>query len=61
MKYDSKVSSLQEWDDIKLMTVDGIHGIFTSYEMRTGQNGPSKKEALVHMDQKFHEILPWTS
>ena len=27
------------------MTVDELHGIFTSYEMRTGQNGSSKKEA----------------
>ena len=34
-KYDSKVSSLEELDDIKLMTVDELHGIFISYEMRT--------------------------
>ena len=27
------------------MTVDEIHGIFTTYEMRTRQNGSSKKEA----------------
>ena len=26
------------------MTVDELHGIFTSYEMRTRQNGSSKKE-----------------
>ena len=45
MRYDSKVSSLEEQDDLKLMTVDELHGIFTSYEMRTRQNGSSKKEA----------------
>ena len=45
MKYDSNVSTLEDWDNIKLMTVDEIHGIFTSYEMRTRQNGSSKKEA----------------
>ena len=45
MKYDSKVSTLEEWDDIKVMTVDELHGIFTTYEMRIGQNGSSNKEA----------------
>ena len=27
------------------MTVDELHGIFTAYEMRKGQNEPSRKEA----------------
>ena len=45
MKYDSKVSTLEERDDLKLMTIDELHGIFTTYEMRTRQNGSSKKEA----------------
>ena len=35
MNYESKVSTLEEWDDLKLMTVDVLRGIFTSYEMRT--------------------------
>ena len=38
MKYDSKVSSLEERDDLKLMTIDELHGIFTAYEMRKGKN-----------------------
>ena len=45
MKYDSKVSTLEEWDDLDDMTIDEIHGIFTAYEMRTGLNEPSRKEA----------------
>ena len=45
MNYDSKVCTLEEWDDLKIMTVDELHGIFTAYEMRTCQNGSSKKEA----------------
>ena len=45
MKYDSKVSSLEEQDDLKLMIVDELHGIFTAYEMKTWKNGSSKKEA----------------
>ena len=45
MKYDSKVTTLAERDDLKLVTVDELHGIFTACEMRTGQNGSTKKEA----------------
>ena len=35
MKYDSKVSTLEERDDLDLMIVDELHGIFSAYEMRT--------------------------
>ena len=35
MKYDSKVSTLEERDDLDDMIVDELHGIFTAYEMRT--------------------------
>ena len=38
MKYDSKVSTLEEWDNLDAMTVDELHGIFIAYEMRMGQN-----------------------
>ena len=43
--YDSKVSTLEEQDDLDDMPVDEIHGIFIAYEMRTGHNEPSRKEA----------------
>ena len=39
MRYDPKVSTLEERDDLKNVTMDELHGIFTAYEMRTGQNG----------------------
>ena len=45
MKYDSKVSTLEERDDLDLMTVDELHGIFSAYDKRTRQYGPSNKEA----------------
>ena len=45
MKYDSKVSTLEEQYDLDLMTINEPHGIFTTYEMRIGQNGQSKREA----------------
>ena len=53
MKYDSKVSTLEERNDIKLMIVDELHGIFTVYEMRTGQDGPSKKEATFKASKEL--------
>ena len=52
MKYDSNVSTLEERDDLKLMTIDEIHGICTSYEMRMGQNDSSKKEAVFKVSSK---------
>ena len=45
MKYDSKVSTLEEWDDLDDVTVDELHGIVTAYEMITRLNEPSRKEA----------------
>ena len=45
MKYDSKVSTLEEQDDLDALIVDELHGIFTAYEMRIAQNDSSRKEA----------------
>ena len=45
IKYDSKVSTLEERNELDAMSVDELHGIFTAYEMRTGHNEPSRKEA----------------
>ena len=45
MRYDPKVSTLEERDDLKKVTMDELHGILTVYEMRTRQNGSSRKEA----------------
>ena len=44
MKYDSKVSTLEERNDLDIVIVDELHGIFTTYEMRMGQNEPSINE-----------------
>ena len=34
-RYNPKVSTVEYRDDIELLTVDELHGIFTAYEMRT--------------------------
>ena len=52
MKYDSKVSTLEEIYELDLMTVDEIHGIFTSYEMRTWLNEPSIKEVAFKVSKE---------
>ena len=52
MRYDSKVSTLEEWDDLEKVTVDELHGIITTYEMRTGLDKKSKKEAAFKVTSK---------
>ena len=52
MKYDSKVSTLEERNDLDIVTVDELHGIFTAYGMRMGQNEPSRKEAAFKARSK---------
>ena len=52
MRYDSKVSTLEEQDDLKIVTVDELHIILTAYEMRTGLNETSKKEATFKVSSK---------
>ena len=47
------LSSLEERDDLKIMTIDELHGIFIGYEMRIGQNGSSKKEASLKSISKI--------
>jgi hypothetical protein len=36
LKYDSKVSAIEETRDLKKMAMDELHGSLISYEMRTG-------------------------
>ena len=45
MRFDSKISTIEERSDMYTMTVDELHGILTTYEMRTKQEHPSGKEA----------------
>ena len=52
MKYDSKISTLEERDDLSSMTMDQLHGILTAYKMRTWQNKTSKGEAAFKVTKK---------
>ena len=53
MRYEPKVSTLEEWDDLKKVTMDELHGILTAYEMWTGQNGSLRKEAYFKASIKI--------
>jgi hypothetical protein len=35
MRYDAKISTIEDRPDIDTLTVDQLHGIFIAYEMRT--------------------------
>ena len=53
MRFDSKISAIEERSDLDTMTVDELHGTLTAYEMRTEQEDPSGKEvALKASNQK---------
>ena len=58
MRYDPKVSTLEERDDIKKVKVDELHGIIIAYEMRNGQNGSSRKEAAFKASLKNQSKNP---
>jgi hypothetical protein len=35
MRFNPKISALEEISDLNLISMDELHGIFTAYEMRT--------------------------
>ena len=40
MRFDSKISAIEERSDLDTMTVDELHGTLIAYEMRTEQEDP---------------------
>lgn len=44
LRFDAKVSAIEKIADLDKMTVDKLHGILTTYEMRTNMESSSKKE-----------------
>ena len=45
MRFNPKMSALEERPDLNSISMDEQHGIFTTYEMRTEQENPYVKEA----------------
>jgi hypothetical protein len=44
MRFNPKISTLEERSDLNSISMDELHGIFTAYEMRTEQENPEIKE-----------------
>jgi hypothetical protein len=45
LRFDAKVSAIEEMKDLKKLTMDELHGILTAYEMRTKKENPTWKES----------------
>jgi hypothetical protein len=45
MRFDPKISTLEEREDLNSISMDELHGIFTTYEMRTEKENLYIKEA----------------
>ena len=52
MRFDSKVSNLEERKDLDKLSMDELHGILTAYEMRTEQEKPSWKEVAFKVSKE---------
>jgi hypothetical protein len=44
MRYDANISTLEDRPNLDNLTMDELHGILTTYEMRTGKERPTKGE-----------------
>ena len=55
MRFDSKVSSLEERKDIDKLSMDELHGILTAYEIRKEQKNPSRNETTFKVSKKTNK------
>jgi hypothetical protein len=55
MRFDSKISALEERVDLATMTMDELHGIFTAYEMRIEKDNPCHKGSNIQGIQEDKE------
>jgi hypothetical protein len=52
MRFNPKISALEERLDLNSISMDELHGIFTAYEMRTEQENPNVKEAAFKASKR---------
>jgi hypothetical protein len=55
MRFDPKISALEERSDLNSISMDELHGIFTAYEMRTEQENPNVKEASIKSSKRSNQ------
>ena len=56
MRFDSKISTIEERSNLNTMTMDELHGTLTTYEMRIEQEDPTRKEATFKVTNKRRTI-----
>jgi hypothetical protein len=52
MRFNPKISTLEERSDLNSISMDELHGIFTAYEMRTEQENPDVKEVAFKASKR---------
>jgi hypothetical protein len=52
MRFNPKISTLEERLDLNSITMEELHGIFTTYEMRIEQENPYVKEAAFKASKR---------
>jgi hypothetical protein len=52
MRFNPKISSLEERTDLDSLSMDELHGIFTTYEMGIEQDNPVTKEETFKASKK---------
>jgi hypothetical protein len=52
MRFDPKISSLEERENINSIRMDKLRGVFIAYEMRTKQENPDVKEATFKASKR---------
>jgi hypothetical protein len=53
IRFDPKISALEERKNIDILSIDKLHGIFTAYEMRIEQENPVMKEETFKESKKI--------
>jgi hypothetical protein len=52
MRFNPKISTLEEILDLESISMEELHGIFTTYEMRTEEENPNVKEATFKASKR---------
>ena len=55
MRFNPKISALEEILDLDSISMDELHGIFTTYEMRTEQKNLDVKEAAFKASKRSNQ------
>ena len=55
MRFNPKISTLEERLDLNSISMDELHGIFTTYEMRTEQENSDVKEAAFKASKRSNQ------